>query len=112
TLHLVTDGEKEGLEDHWVELGPGLQWVQIDLGQSQPIYAILCWHYTAGVQIYHDMVVQVCDDANFKTEVRTLFNNDWDNSSRLGKGADLEYMETPLGKLIDTRGPKCEGVKA
>ena len=44
TLDLITDGDKDGDEGAWVELGPGKQWVQIDLGQSLPLYAILVWH--------------------------------------------------------------------
>ena len=44
-LELITDGDKEGEEGYWVELGPGKQWVQIDLGQTAEIYAILVWHY-------------------------------------------------------------------
>src|SRR5438309_8608562 len=41
TLDLVTDGDKAGDEGSWVELGPGKQWVQIDLAKSANIYAVL-----------------------------------------------------------------------
>ena len=37
TLDLVTDGDKAGDEGSWVELGPGKQWLQIDLGKSANI---------------------------------------------------------------------------
>ena len=40
TLDLVTDGDKAGDEGTWVELGPGKQWVQIDLEKSAEIYAV------------------------------------------------------------------------
>src|SRR5436305_549261 len=43
-LEQVTDGDKEGSDGSWVELAPGLQWVQIDLGKSSDIYGILLWH--------------------------------------------------------------------
>ena len=31
-LAMVTDGDKEGADGSFVEFGPGVQWVQIDLG--------------------------------------------------------------------------------
>jgi len=37
TLDLVTDGDKGGDEGSWVELGPGKQWVQIDLAEEANI---------------------------------------------------------------------------
>ena len=40
TLDLITDGDKEGDEGSWVELGPGKQWVQIDLEKEADIYAV------------------------------------------------------------------------
>ena len=41
TLDLITNGSKEAVEDAYVELGPNVQWVQIDLGAQYNIYAIL-----------------------------------------------------------------------
>ena len=41
---LVTDADKEGEEGRYVEYGPGIQHVSIDLGKSHQIYAILLWH--------------------------------------------------------------------
>ena len=54
--------------------------------------------------MYHDVVVQVADEAEFLQNVRTLFNNDQDNTSGLGQGADREYFETYEGKLINAKG--------
>jgi hypothetical protein len=48
--------------------------------------------------------VQVADDPDFLTNVRTLFNNDHDNTAGLGAGKDLNYVETAEGKLIDAKG--------
>src|SRR3954470_11343250 len=31
-LDMITDGEKSGGDGYFVEMGPGVQWVQIDLG--------------------------------------------------------------------------------
>jgi hypothetical protein len=103
-VKLVTDGDQEANEGSYVELGPRLQWVQIDLKQKYTIYAILVWHYHISARVYHDVVVQVADDADFITNVRTLFDNDHDNSSGLGLGQDFEYWETYEGKLIDAKG--------
>jgi hypothetical protein len=103
-IPFVTDGDKEANEGSYVELGPGLQWVQIDLKKKYEIHALLVWHFHMAAQIYHDVVVQVADDADFITNVRTVFNNDHDNSSGLGLGSDKEYWETFEGKLIDAKG--------
>ena len=43
TLAAITDGNKECGEGSSVKLAPGLQWVQIDLGKTQPIYAVFIW---------------------------------------------------------------------
>jgi hypothetical protein len=103
-IKLVTDGSKEANEGEYVELGPGLQWVQIDLKRKCAIHALLVWHYHMTPRIYHDVVIQVADDADFIENVRTVFNNDHDNSSGLGLGQDKEYWETYEGKLIDAKG--------
>jgi hypothetical protein len=110
-IKLVTDGDKEANEGSYVELGPGLQWVQIDLKEKYKIYAILVWHYHANAQVYHDVVVQVADDADFITNVRTVFNNDHDNSSGLGLGDAKEYWDTYEGKLIDAKGVEARYVR-
>jgi hypothetical protein len=102
-LVMVTDGDKEGADGSFVELGPGHQWVQIDLGTRADIYAVVVWHYHAEGRVYHDVVVQVADDPDFIQGVRTVYNNDFDNSSGLGLGKDLEYIEDYRGKIIDTK---------
>ena len=78
--------------------------MQIDLGASRALYAILAWHYHSQARVYRDVIVQVSDDANFKTGVTTVFNNDHDNSSKLGAGQEKEYIEVAEGKLIDPKG--------
>jgi hypothetical protein len=100
----VTDGNKARPEDAFVEYGPGLQWVQIDLLRPHVLYAIAVWHFYAEDRVYHDVVVQVSDDPDFIGGVRTIFNNDFDNSSGLGVGKGLEYIESHLGRLIDAKG--------
>jgi hypothetical protein len=104
-LNLVTDGDKDGSDGSYVELAPGKQWVQIDLEKPAEVYVIMLWHYHAEGRVYHDVVVQVSDDPDFTQDVKTVFNNDFDNSSGLGVGKDLEYIDDYRGKLIDaTRG--------
>ena len=110
-VKLVTDGEKEAREDAYVELGPRLQYVQIDLRDKYAIYGIVVWHYHASARVYHDVVVQLADDADFIENVRTVFNNDHDNSSGLGLGSDKEYWETYESKLIDAKGAVARYVR-
>ncbi len=110
-LSLVTDGDKEAADGSYVELGPGLQWVQIDLGDEYEIYAIAFWHYHQQPRIYHDVVVQIADDADFTKNVRTVYNNDHDNSSGLGIGKDLAYVEVNTGRLVDVKGQKARYVR-
>ncbi len=52
-------------------------------------------------------MVQVSDDAEFKSGVTTLYNNDYDDSSKLGKGSDKPYVESRFGLLVD--GKKTKG---
>ena len=110
-LDLVTDGDKAGDEGSWVELGPGKQWVQIDLAKSANIYAILVWHFHSQARVYRDVVVQTSDDPAFHSGVTTVFNNDFKNDLGLGAGKDLNYVETYQGKLIDTNGAKGRYVR-
>lgn len=110
-IGFVTDGKKSGEDGYYVELGPMLQWVQIDLGKAHEIQAIVAWHYHSQARVYRDVVVQVSDDKDFVTGVTTVFNNDHDNTSGLGAGRDKEYIETFDGKLFDAKGVKARYVR-
>ena len=110
-LDMITDGEKAGGDGYFVELGPGSQWVQIDLGAPHPLSAILLWHYHSQARVYRDVVVQVSNDASFKTGVTTVFNNDHDNSSKIAQGTDKEYIEVAEGRLVDPKGAKGRYVR-
>ena len=120
-LEMITDGNQEKEHAHYyVELVDGLQWVQLDLGKPYSLHAILVWHYyyswdtydysMGGLdearfpRMYQDVVVQISSDPTFKKDVTTVFNNDHDNSSGLGKGEDDTYVETSEGLWIDTKG--------
>ena len=104
TYELVTDGNKEFSDDSYVELPRRTQWIQIDLGEPVKMYAIVVWHAHNTPHIYRDVIVQVSDDPQFEKEVKTVYNNDYDNSSLLGVGKDLEYYESHEGRLVDAKG--------
>jgi hypothetical protein len=103
-IEMITDGDKEASDGSYVELGPSVQQITIDLEATYEIYAIIIWHYHKQPHVYFDVVVQVADNADFITNVKTLFNNDIDNSAGLGIGKNMHYTETNEGKLIDTKG--------
>ena len=100
-ISYVTDGDKEGMDGSEVQLGPGRQDVTIDLGQQCEIYAIVVWHYHKQACVTNDVVVQISKDKDFVSDVKTVFNNDIDNSSGLGIGKNQQYVETNEGELID-----------
>jgi hypothetical protein len=110
-IEMITDGDKEAADGSYVELGPFVQHVTIDLEAMHEIYAIVLWHYHKQARVYFDVVLQVADDPDFITNVRTLFNNDIDNSAGLGVGADWHYTETNEGKLFDAKGVKARYVR-
>ena len=110
-LTCVTDGDKSGDEGSYVELGPGVQWVQIDLGAPARIAAVAVWHFHAQARVYHAVVVQASNDPQFKAGVTSLFNNDDTNSDGLGKGKDYAYVETYKGRVIDAKGASARYVR-
>lgn len=99
-LDMVTDGDKESEDGYYVELGEMQQWVQIDLEMTAEIYGIGLWQYHAQPRSYLDVIVQVSNDEEFGEGVTTLFNNDHDDSSGMGRGSDPAYIEKNHGRLI------------
>jgi len=108
---LITDGDKEATDTSFVQMHRGKQYAQVDLGDKFQIHVIMVWHAHNAPQVYKDVVVQVADDPDFVENVRTVFNNDYDNSSGLGVGTDKEYFENFEGKLIDAKGVKGRYVR-
>lgn len=97
----ATDGNTDS--DAWVGLNAaGTGWMQLDLGATRQLTKVKLWQYWANGRTYHDVVIQVSNDPTFSSGVSTIFNNDADNSSGLGAGADAEYAETASGKTIPT----------
>ena len=111
TLAKITDGDKQAIDTSVVLLRKGSQYVQFDLGSPDELFAIVIWHAHDSPKVYHDVIVQVADDAGFTQNVRTLFNNDRDNSSGRGIGTDREYFDTNEGKLVDPKGTLARHVR-
>lgn len=100
-IEMITDGDKEAADGSYVELGPFVQYVTVDLEQEAEIAAVVVWHYHKQPRVYYDVVVQISNDKDFITDVTTVFNNDIDNSAGLGIGKNMHYTETNEGELID-----------
>jgi hypothetical protein len=113
SLDLVTDGDADGADGCYVELAPGLQWVQIDLGADYDLWKLLVWHYHKQSSVYFDINVQVSSDPEFKKDVTVLYNSDHDDSSKIGqgKGGDPAYVQTNHGRLIEGKGTKARYVR-
>jgi len=107
----VTDGDKGPGDNAVAEIPAGKQWVQIDLERVRQIFAIAVWHVQNDNEVFRCVVVQTADDAQFASNVHTLFNNDYANLLGLGAGADKQYYEVAEGKLIDARGVRGRYVR-
>jgi hypothetical protein len=110
-IEMITDDDKEAADGSFAELGPFLQHVTVDLEALHEIYAVVIWHYHKLPRVYFDVVVQISDDSDFTDNVRTIFNNDIDNSAGFGVGSDMHYVETYKGELIDAKGAKARYVR-
>lgn len=111
TLDLVTDRDKEAASHTYVELGPGLQYVQIDLQRPCRVHGILLWHEHEQPRVYHDVVIQLADDADLTSNVRTVYNSDHDNTAGLGVGSDWGYYETYQGLQVAVAGRTARYVR-
>jgi hypothetical protein len=111
SLAKIIDGDKEPSDQSIIFLRRGTQYVQMDLGSRNELFAIVIWHAHNTAKVYHDVIVQIADDAGFTKNARIIFNNDQDNSSKLGIGTDREYFETHQGKLIDAKGAKAQFIR-
>ncbi|MDR2512657.1 MAG: discoidin domain-containing protein [Puniceicoccales bacterium] len=110
-LSQITDGDKDAAEGYEVELAPGVQWVQIDLQKTAEIYGLAIWHFHRQRRACKGVIVQISDDAEFKTGVSTVFNADVDNLAKQGAGSNKAYIETNKGKLLSVNGVKGRYVR-
>lgn len=111
SLDLLVDGDTHYAEPSVLGLPVGTQWVQIDLGAPHDLWALALWHFHEGERVYFDVVIQIADDAAFTKNVRTVFNNDHDDSSGLGAGEDLEYLDDYRSKFIDLKGHTARAIR-
>ncbi|MFT4548383.1 MAG: hypothetical protein ACI9MB_002335, partial [Verrucomicrobiales bacterium] len=102
-LEMVTDGQKAGDDAHFVELPPGHQWIQIELGEPHEIFAITLWHYHQKMRAYRDVVIEASSDPSFSAGTTIVYNSDHDDSLGLGAGEDKAYIETNHGRIIDVK---------
>ena len=107
----VVDGDKTPDATCMLQLPGGVQWVQLDLGAEKTVSAVCVWHDQGDDRVYKDVIVQLANDATFKKGVTTIFNNDHDNSAKLGKGSDKEYRERNDGRPIDGKLTKARYVR-
>ena len=111
-LKFITDGDKQAGQGYFVELQEGPQWVQIDLEKSAAINAICVWHFHSQKRAYKGVVIQVSDDPKFApAATTTVYNNDYENVSKLGKGSDNPYVESRFGLIADGKGAKGRYVR-
>ena len=105
-LDMLTDGEKDGGDGFFVELGPTPQWVQVDLGASHPLHAILVWHYHSQARVYRDVIVKVSDDPTFKTGVRRSTTTTTTTPPSSGSAPTRSTSRSPKAGSSTRRGPR------
>lgn len=110
-VEMINDGDREATDGSFVEFGPFLQHITIDLEVVHDVFAILFWHYHKQPRVYFDIIVQVSNDPDFIADVITLYNNDHDNSSGMGIGKNKNYVETSEGRLVDAKGHQARYVR-
>ncbi len=110
-LKLLTDDDADSSDGCFVELAPGPQWVQVDLGAEFNISNVLAWHFHRQAVIVKSVVVQISDDAEFKNGVTTVYNSDIDDSCKQGKGTDAVWIQTNHGRIFDAKNTKGRYVR-
>jgi len=76
----------------------------MDLGSPSEIFALVIWHAHNTAKVYHKSSCRLPMTRTSLRNVRTIFNNDSQNTSGFGVGTDREYFETYEGKLINAKG--------
>ncbi len=109
-LSLITDGEKNGDDGYYVDILPGIQWVQLDLGETREIWLLWLWMFHMQGVIYKDVIIEVASDPGF-SDARIIFNNDHDNTSGMGIGTNESWIETNHGHAIRANGVRGRYVR-
>lgn len=111
-LAQLTDGIKKSGEFDYIELDPGPQWVQVDLGEEFRVFGVVVWHFYKNPVVYNDVIVLLSREPECGDDALMLFNNDHDNSTGLGVGKDTAFYARWWGELVDARGDEHEGTPA
>lgn len=106
---LITDGSIETGYSTSIYSDP--LWVAVDLGTSTALDSIILWHYYADGRSYNDVIVQVSDDSEFRSDVVTLFNNDATGELGQGMGSNSPYAESAAGLTVDASGNTARYVR-
>ena len=109
-LGLITDGEKTGDDGYYVDILPGSQWVQLDLGETREIWLLWLWMFHKQAVIYKDVIIEVANDPDF-SDARIIFNNDHDNTANMGAGTNESWIETNHGHAIRANGVRGRYVR-
>ncbi len=110
TPGMLTDGELETGDGYWLELMPGPQWVQLDLGAPCRLEAIWTWRKADGYSIFRDVIVAVSNDVRF-VDARVLWNSDYQDIHGFGRGKDVLIRETPYGHVVAAAGQQARYVR-
>ena len=110
-LEMLTDGDKEGADGSFVEFGPGVQWVQVDLGAPVEIFAIAAWHYHSQARLYHDVIVRVSDDKDFIKYTEAVQQRPSTTPPSSASAKTTTTSRVTEGKLIDGKGTKGQYVR-
>jgi hypothetical protein len=109
-LSWITDGDKQGDDGYFVDILPGQQWVQLDLGEPRELWLLWLWMYHKMGAVYKDVIIEIASEADFR-DARIVFNNDHDDTSGMGAGQDTSWIETNLGRPIRLNGQRARFIR-
>ena len=104
-LEMITDGDKEAADGSYRGTG-----TVASARHDRPAGRVRdLRHPGSGIihkqpRVYFDVIVQISSDPDFIQDVKTIFNNDMDNSAGLGVGTDMHYVDTHFGEIFDAKG--------
>jgi hexosaminidase len=87
---LVVDGKADNADNHW-DGGPGPQWIQVDLGKTQPVNHIGVITYWDGGRSYQLNVEVSTDGTNWKQVLD--FSDDTAPATATGYGGNIPETE-------------------
>jgi hypothetical protein len=109
-LSLVTDGDKHGDDGYFVDLLPGQQWIQIDLGAPRELWLLWIWMYHKYPAIYNDVIIELAAQEDFG-DARVVFNNDHDDTSGMGAGSDTSWIDSNYGRPLRLQGQRARFIR-